>query len=56
MCSGSVDIAPIVAEEEAEEEEMPEPKMDITHVHVTTLDEVVSVSSKMHMIPRTRRK
>lgn len=41
---GSVDIAPAVAEEEVEEEDFPEPKVDVTHIHVTTLDEVVSVS------------
>lgn len=40
-----VDIASATAEEVVvmPEDEMPEPKMDITHVHVTTLDEVVSV-------------
>ncbi|KAG0558225.1 hypothetical protein KC19_10G013300 [Ceratodon purpureus] len=42
---GSIDVAPVAAEDqEAEEEENPEPKIDITHVHVTTLDEVVSVN------------
>jgi len=42
-----VDIAPVAAEEEAEEEDFPEPKVDVTHIHVTTLDEVVSVSFKI---------
>uniref|UniRef100_A0A7I4F1B3 Uncharacterized protein n=1 Tax=Physcomitrium patens TaxID=3218 RepID=A0A7I4F1B3_PHYPA len=44
--SALVDIASATAEEVVvmPEDEMPEPKMDITHVHVTTLDEVVSVN------------
>ena len=41
---GSVDVEPVVEDDIDEDDFGPDPKQDITQIHVTTLDSVCSVS------------